>query len=158
MGRPRKSKAEVSASRRAAAITRHHGAEAADADRMRAPLGANEHPSALLPGVNDYDRAVRAGAITYSEARVREQVREQEILNAIKSMELDKQRGKLHTKEEVQEQRDKEDAAIFEEVSRLPEAMAALFPPEQKAAVAKSVKTIISEFRTRVEARFMAMR
>lgn len=157
MGRPRKSKAEVSATRRAAAITRHHGAEAA-AESKATALSPTTTGTAMLPGFNDYDAAVAANRITYAEARVREQVREQEILNSIKSMELEKQRGKLHTREEVQEQRDKEDAVIFDEIGRLPEALAALLPPEQKASASKAVKTIITDFRARVEARFNEMR
>ncbi len=61
-------------------------------------------PKAMdLPGHNDYDKPVSRGDITYTEALTREKVREQEIINERRQVELDQQRGKLVTKEQAQE-------------------------------------------------------
>lgn len=148
MGRVKKTRtpAEISEAARLSVMVRHHGPKAAAKKKPTVP-SPPATGSAMLPGFNDYDAAVAANRITYSEARVREQVREQEILNSIKSMELDRQRGKLITAEDMRAKLELVRDAIEAEGKRLVEPLVALFPPEQKSPAAKSIGLAVERMR-----------
>lgn len=93
-----------------------------------------------LPGVCDYDPAVKLGRIDYTKAHKREQVVEQAIINDIKREELRKIRGDALTKEQHRERLKAFLDRAREAVNRLPDLAAEGVPPHQVAEAKKRAR------------------
>lgn len=158
MGRSRRPPEEIAETRRRAALIRHHGTEkGSKAAAGPQSVASRSKPPKHLETIADYDRLLGL-PITWDDAKKRESVQGEIIDNERRRDERAVQRKQLYTAKQVNDQREREDDAIFAELADLPGAMSEFVPPELKHAAHKVAQQWIADFRKRVADKFAEMR
>lgn len=103
-----------------------------------------------LPGVCEYDAAVKAGRIDYSKAHKREQVVEQAIVNAIKREELKKIKADTLSKDDVEKKIRIVTTAALDALSILPDLVAEASPVGDRPAMRQRAREWVDVIRTKM--------
>lgn len=86
----------------------------------------------LLPGANPYDRVVLSskGRFTYLDGKTREQVNGERLSNEKRQVEIDKERKRLLTVEEIEARDEWREELFLSALSGVSDFVADLVPPE----------------------------
>jgi hypothetical protein len=103
-------------------------------------------PSSKAASLGDYD-AILGQPGTWTDAKKREEVQGEILLNEVKADERAVSRGKLLTSDQVETREREQDEIVFAQLARLPEFASSLVEADKKDSARKSARDFISDIR-----------
>lgn len=151
MTRPRKSRAQRSASAKVGALARWHPAKAKKAAAATAAARKPKPFDGPLDSIADYDDAVGKPE-TWQDAKARESLVGELLKNEQLRHDLEVNLGKLLTREQVAERDRLYDEQVLSALGKIPDAMAEHVDPERRNDARARGRELIAEIRRAIVA------